>query len=247
MRKTEWGWAANLLTASSLFFGFWAIIQVVEGNYLLACWLIIFAAICDGLDGKLARFTKSSSEMGIELDSLVDSVSFGVAPSVMLYLISFQKFGFAGMILAIFPLFFGVVRLARFNCSATIGEKRAYCGLPIPMQAITIATFILFNHAIWGDLRLEILLIPLTVVLAFLMISHISYDSMPRFTFWNTRKNLAKLIVIFLGIILIALNPPLIFFPLIMLYLLKGIGNSIWKSVIEEDDLEEVVEDEELI
>ena len=247
MRKIEFRWAANLLTAGNLFFGFWAIIQVIEGHFLMACWLILIASILDGLDGKIARFTRSSSEFGIELDSLVDIVSFGVAPAVLLYFISFHKYGFAGLILASLPLFFGVVRLARFNRSATIEEKKNYFGLPIPMQAASVATFIVFNYAIWGSFHLEILLIPMIISLALLMVSVIPYDTMPRFTFRDTRKNLWKVIAIIIGIILVAFKPAVIIFPLIMLYIFKGMTMWVLGIEVREEELEEAIEDEKFV
>ena len=246
MKRSEWKWAAHLLTAGNLFFGFWAILQVIQGNYLMACWLILFASICDGLDGKLARFTRCSSEIGIELDSLVDVVSFGVAPSVLLYSISFHKFGFPGVILASIPLFFGVMRLARFNLTATTTEKKAYDGLPIPMMANTLVTFILFNFALWDGFHLEVMLLPLVILLALLMLSHVHYDTMPRFTIRDTRKNMLKLIFIFAGIILVAIKPSVLFFPLMLIYVLKGLVNSIF-GLHEEEELEEIYKDEPVI
>ncbi|TKJ40251.1 CDP-diacylglycerol--serine O-phosphatidyltransferase [candidate division LCP-89 bacterium B3_LCP] len=247
MKRNELAWAAQLLTGLSLFLGFWAIVQAIEGSIFMACWLIVIAAICDGLDGKIARFTRSSSEMGIELDSLVDIVSFGVAPSVLLYTISFQKFGFAGVLLAALPLLFGVIRLARFNVSATTGEKRGYLGLPIPMQAVTTATFIVFNYSIWGDLHLEILLIPMTMALSILMVSHLPYDAMPRFSLRDTKKNKVNLALIVTGFALLLINPSLMFFPLIMMYLLKGLIITVLRLGMPADEIEEVLEDEKFI
>lgn len=244
MRRNDWGWAAYLLTIANAFFGFWAIVLVVEGDYLTACWLIITASICDGLDGKLARFTRSSSEIGIEMDSLADVISFGTAPAVLLYFTSFHKFGFIGVVMASVPLIFGALRLARFNVGASIGEKHGYLGLPIPMMANTIATFIIFNFALWGNFQLEILLFPFTVFLALLMVSHLPYDHMPRFTFKDTRKNLVKLIAILVGILIIALKPSVIFFPLLLIYVAKGISNSIFGLAVEDIELEEAMEDE---
>ncbi len=242
MKNTEWGWTASLLTTGNLFFGFWAIILVFEGNVLLASWLILFAAICDGLDGKLARFTKSCSEIGIEFDSLADAVSFGVAPALLLYSVSFHKLGFGGLLLSSLPLIFGVYRLARFNKSATMEEKRNYDGLPIPISATTISMFVVFNYAVWGDLRLEVLLIPLTVGLAALMISHVRYDAMPRFTFRETGKNLFRFLAIIIAAVLVAFNPPVIFFPLLLIYVLKGLAAAVFPRTREDEDMEDLEE-----
>lgn len=244
MRRAEWIWAAHLLTACNLFLGFWAIVQVVEGNYTTACWLIVIASICDGLDGKLARFAKGASEIGTELDSLVDIVSFGAAPSILLYFTSFHKLGFAGIILSSLPLFFGVVRLARFNINAASEDSESYLGLPIPMQADAIATFFVFNFALWGHLQLEFLLIPLTLILALLMVSQVRYDRLPRLSFRDTSRNLLKLIVICAGILLLALNPSVIFFPLVLIYVFKGLAASLFGLRPTAGKLEEVLKDE---
>jgi len=236
-------WLPSLLTGLNLFFGFWAIVQAIEGHFLTACWFIVIASICDGLDGKLARLMNKSSEMGVELDSLADTVSFGVAPGVLLYLTSFHKLAFMGIFLASLPLLFGVIRLARFNLSATIGEKKAfYVGLPIPIQANAIATFIIFNYAFWGDLQLEPLLIPLTIALAILMVSHIPYEGMPRFSIKETLKSPLRVIFILLAISLIALKPPLAFFPLISLYILRGLVLAIFGVTPAEEELDSELE-----
>ncbi|MCX6639298.1 MAG: CDP-diacylglycerol--serine O-phosphatidyltransferase [bacterium] len=247
MRRTDLYWIANLLTFGNLFLGFLAIIKIFEGNYLLGCWLIVCASLCDGLDGKVARFARRSSELGIELDSLADVVSFGVAPATLLYFISFQKYGLLGLLLSALPLLFGALRLARFNTTATTGDKGDFEGLPIPMQANTIATFVVFNFALWGDLHLELFLIPLTVILAFLMISHLHYEAMPWMTFRSSGKNPIKLIGIIAGIILVAAKPPVFLFLLLSLYVLKGPLNAIFNHEPSHHPVDDALEDETLI
>ena len=216
-------WIPNLLTGMNLFLGFWAMIQAIEGNILTACWLVVAASVCDGLDGKLARFMKRSSELGLELDSLADVVSFGAAPGIILYVSFFQRLEFLGVVLAALPLIFGAIRLARFNLTAVVGEKKAnYVGLPIPMQATATTTFIIFNYAFWGDLHLEILLIPLVWLLCLLMVSHFPYERIPRFSIRETLKRPWRLIVIIGIVALLALKPAVAFFPILFLYVLRG-------------------------
>lgn len=237
-------WLPNLLTGMNLFFGFWAVIQLVNGNYLTACWFIMIAAVCDGLDGKVARFIKSSSEIGVEMDSLSDVVSFGIAPSILLWVISFNKFGFLGVLLSAFPLLFGVFRLARFNLTAGVGEKKPYYqGLPIPMQAVTLATFIIFNHALWGEVQLEVVLIPLTLFLAFLMVSHVPYESMPKLGLHDIKRKPWKLIFVLILIAVLAVKPTLVFFPIIILYVLRGVIMAVFglNPTVEEELEEEEV------
>ncbi len=231
-------WLPTILTGFNLFLGFWSIILILEGRILTACWLIIIASICDGLDGKLARLMKNSSEIGIELDSLADVVSFGVAPGVLLYAVSFDRMGLPGILLAALPVLFGAARLARFNMTATTGAKKpSYEGLPIPAQAVALTSFIIFNYALWNGLPLEALLVPLVIVLALLMISRLPYPAMPRFSFHDAMRHPLRLIVILSAIALIALNPPLAFFPLMIVYLLIGIAHGLFGApeIVEEE------------
>jgi CDP-diacylglycerol--serine O-phosphatidyltransferase len=214
----------NLLTGINLFLGFWAIILAFEGNVLTACWLIVVASICDGLDGKIARFIHRSSDIGLELDSLADVVSFGVAPGIVLYVAYFNQLELIGLLLSALPLIFGAIRLARFNLTANPGERKPfYEGLPIPMQANTVVTFILFNYAIWGTMQLEILLIPLIWFLCLLMISHLPYEKIPRFSIKEAVHHPLRLTVIVVIISLLAFKPALAFFPFMLFYLARGI------------------------
>jgi CDP-diacylglycerol--serine O-phosphatidyltransferase len=126
-----------------MFCGFLSIITASNGNYNYAAWLIIIAAVFDALDGLVARLTKSSSELGVELDSLSDIVSFGCAPSFLLYVTYFHQFDNFGVILSSLPLIAGGFRLARFNVQLVGFEKSFFLGLPIPTAALTIASFVL--------------------------------------------------------------------------------------------------------
>jgi len=233
-------WIPNLLTGMNLFLGFWAIIQAIEGNILTACWLVIAASVCDGLDGKLARLMNRSTELGLELDSLADVVSFGAAPGIILYVSFFQRLEFLGIVLAALPLIFGAIRLARYNLTAVPGEKKAsYVGLPIPMQAGAVTTFIIFNYAIWGDLHLEVLLIPLVWLLCLLMVSHLPYDRIPRFSIKEVVKHPWRLIVIIGIVAVLALKPAVAFFPIIFLYILRGMIMAVFR-LAAADDAEEL-------
>ena len=113
----------NLFTAMNMFCGFLSIITASNGNYNYAAWLIIIAAVFDALDGLVARLTKSSSELGVELDSLSDIISFGCAPAFLLYATYFYQFDNIGVILSSLPLIAGGFRLARFNVQLVGLEK----------------------------------------------------------------------------------------------------------------------------
>jgi len=125
------------LTSANIFFGFMAIIKVINGQYLDAGWLIIIASIMDGLDGKFARKFDKNSHFGLEFDSLADLISFGAAPAALAYGVYFHRLDYLGMVIVFFIVLCGALRLARFN-TASNGES-LYTGLPIPIAAVTIA------------------------------------------------------------------------------------------------------------
>ena len=120
--------APGFLTSMNLFLGFYAIISSSKGDFVTASWLIILAAVFDAFDGKVARATKSMSRFGVEFDSLADAISFGLAPSFLLYQIHLNKMGPAGLIISFFPLIFGTIRLARFNVGVSGPEKINFKG-----------------------------------------------------------------------------------------------------------------------
>lgn len=172
----------NLFTAMNMFSGFFSIISSSQGNFVYAGWLIIIAAIFDTLDGFMARLTKSSSELGVELDSLSDVVSFGAAPSFLLYSTYFYQFETSGIILSSLPLIAGGFRLARFNVQLVGFDKKYFTGLPIPSSALTIVCFILsFYNNGFGEPEKQVI-IPMVIILSFLMISKVKYDTIPKFS-----------------------------------------------------------------
>lgn len=179
----------NLFTAMNMFSGFFSIISASQGNYIYAGWLIIIAAIFDTLDGFMARLTKSSSELGVELDSLSDVVSFGAAPSFLLYSTYFYQFETFGIIISSLPLIAGGFRLARFNVQLVGFDKSYFTGLPIPSSALTIVCFILsFYDNGFGESEKQFI-IPMVLILSFLMVSNVKYDSIPKFSLRAIKQN----------------------------------------------------------
>ncbi|MGP8330197.1 MAG: CDP-diacylglycerol--serine O-phosphatidyltransferase [Methanosarcinaceae archaeon] len=228
----------NVFTALNIFFGFLAIIYALRAEASkvsvdplmeTAAWLIVLASIFDTLDGKIARMTKTYSDFGIEFDSLADVVSFGVAPSVLLYKLYFFQFEMFGVVLSFLPLLFGSIRLARFNVEITGFEKRGFIGLPIPTSATAIASFILFSvndyipFALPHQVLFKPFLVPLILLLCFLMVSTLEYDSLPKFSFKKGIANILKLSYLVGSIILIVIFKELVFFPLVMIYIFMGI------------------------
>jgi CDP-diacylglycerol--serine O-phosphatidyltransferase len=174
----------NMFTAMNMFCGFLSIINVASGEYIYACWLIIIAAVFDMLDGTMARLTKSSSALGVQLDSLSDLVSFGVAPAFLVYKTYLINYNAAGIIISSLLMIAGGLRLARFNVQLVGFNKTFFTGLPIPSAAITIASFIIafYTKGTGYNPSVIIYIIPLVVILSYLMVSTIKYDTLPKFT-----------------------------------------------------------------
>lgn len=173
----------NLFTAMNMFSGFLSIVSASQGKFIYASWLIIIAAIFDALDGVMARLTRSSSELGVELDSLSDVVSFGAAPSFLIYKSYLYQYDALGIIISSLLMLAGGFRLARFNVQLIGFDKTFFKGLPIPMSAITIASFCLafyktpegYPEPYTG------IIVPMIILLSYLMISRIKYDTIPKF------------------------------------------------------------------
>jgi len=173
----------NLFTSLNMFCGFVSVIYSTEAKYIDASILIIIASVFDALDGIMARLTKSSSEFGVELDSLSDLVSFGVAPAFLVYQSYLYQYSIAGIVISSLLMVFGGYRLARFNVQLVGFDKSYFTGLPIPASAITIASFIMAFYR--DNSYIEPygkLIIPLVLLLSFLMISRIRYETLPKFT-----------------------------------------------------------------
>ena len=173
----------NMFTAMNMFCGFISIINASNGQYIYAAWLIIIAAIFDTLDGWMARLTKSSSALGVQLDSLSDLVSFGVAPAYLIYRVDLINYNAIGIIISSLLMIAGGFRLARFNVQLVGFDKTFFTGLPIPSSAITVATFIIafYDRHLGFNPSVLIYIIPMVLILSFLMVSRVRYDTLPHF------------------------------------------------------------------
>jgi CDP-diacylglycerol---serine O-phosphatidyltransferase len=172
----------NSLTAMSMFCGFLSIVFSNKLELKTAAVLIICAAILDSLDGIAARLVKVSSRFGVELDSLADVVSFGAAPSFLLYKAYFYQFGWYGLVVSALPVLFGAFRLARFNINLTDLETKAdFTGLPIPLQAVTNCFFIIsFYRDGQVSEPVSYTIFPLVILLSVLMVSKVRYNALPK-------------------------------------------------------------------
>jgi len=228
------------LTAGNMFCGFLSIAYVFDGNYLTASWLIILAAVFDALDGMIARLTRSYSEFGIEFDSLADIISFGVAPSVLIFGAHFQYMGKLGLVISFLPLLFGAIRLARFNVNQNSFEKGNFVGLPIPIQATALASYLIFTHNIWSAIRFPMFFAPYVIFLAFLMMSTIEYEAMPKFTFRKDTRNTKKLFLFVVAAVFVILFPKETIFPFSLTFILVGFVRGIFIHLTQGE--EEVVD-----
>jgi CDP-diacylglycerol---serine O-phosphatidyltransferase len=215
----------SLFTTLNIFCGFLSILSINQGLFYNGAWFIILAAIFDSLDGVMARITKSSSQFGVELDSLADVVSFGIAPSFMVYQAYLSTLENWGIIIAALPVIFGAIRLARFNVQLVGFDKDYFNGLPIPMQAITVCAFILHYYGDgvgltgWTGQGLVVLVL----VLSFLMVSHVKYDTIPKMSKRQIKAHPWKMVGLLAGMLIIIFSKGTLLFLMLVLYIVFGI------------------------
>lgn len=221
----------SLLTLGNLLGGFYAIVCVYNGEYVHAAVAILISGILDALDGAVARLTGSATEFGVQLDSLADLVSFGVAPGMLAYAWALLPFNRVGWLACFLFVGCGALRLARFNIQVRKVDKRYFVGLPIPAAAALIASFvlfmkdsssvILFHREILSSSVTSILVAVAVYFLSFLMVSRIRYPSLKGIDFRKPRP-FALLLVLILSILLVASQPTLLIFGFCFLYVLSG-------------------------
>src|SRR3989441_4819737 len=190
----------SLFTLFNLFFGIWAMVLAARGEFYRASWFIVFAGILDTLDGRVARLSNTGTGFGAELDSLVDVVSFGVAPAFLMYEQHFAAAGAAAWIFCYFYVMGAAIRLARFNITQRGRAKSHFIGLPSPAAGMTLATYYPFSQTALYQERLAhlpwpLLLTFLMILLTILMVSNVRYATLPRAGF-RTARGLLGLAVI---------------------------------------------------
>lgn len=214
----------NLFTAMNMFSGFVSIVYSSQQDYLRAAEFIIIGAVFDALDGIMARLTRSSSEFGVELDSLSDLVSFGVAPAFLVYQSQLNNLGVWGIVVSSLLMVFGGLRLARFNVQLVGFDKSYFTGLPIPSSAITIAAFVLVYFNGHGyDEPYSSYLIPLVILLSLLMVSRIRYETLPKFSAKGIKERPYSFAFVVLSLIAIIATAGKALFYIFILMILIGI------------------------
>ena len=212
----------NLITSGSLFAGFYVIIASTDGNFERAAWFILLSAILDGLDGKVARLTGTTSKFGVELDSLADVVAFGVAPGVLMYAWALKPFGKLGWLAAFLYVVCGALRLARFNVQVTTVESKRFVGLPIPAAASIVATCVLLFFELGGTGTIKkVSVVLLVFLLAFLMVSNIKYFSLKDPDLFKRQPFMMLVVAIMLLIVIVA-QPQIMLFIIGMVYMASG-------------------------
>jgi CDP-diacylglycerol--serine O-phosphatidyltransferase len=218
----------NLFTTAALFAGFYAIVQAMNGRFDQAAIAVFVAMVLDGLDGRVARLTKTQSAFGAEYDSLSDMVCFGAAPALVVYewaLLSMGKLGWAAAFLYCAG---AALRLARFNTMLEVADKRYFQGLPSPSAAALVAGFVwaMDDYAIDPE-SVRWWALAVTVLAGLTMVSNVKYYS---FKTINLRRSVPFVVVflIVLSFVLVSYQPPVVLFTGFVLYALSGYVWSAW-------------------
>jgi CDP-diacylglycerol--serine O-phosphatidyltransferase len=221
----------NGFTLASLFLGIFAIVAASRGEFSTAGLYIVLGGIADALDGRVARATRTGSRFGAELDSLVDAITFGLAPALIMYFAVLNREGWDWIFVFLFTAC-ATIRLARFNVEQAGRAKRYFHGLPSPAAGMTLATYYpfsqtsLYAETVIGDLPWPVMLRWVMAALSFLMISNVSYPTVPTLGYRTPRELLGTAVVAatFLGVLFL---PREFFFPALMLYVLYGLVKTV--------------------
>lgn len=216
----------NLFTTGALFAGFYAVIAAMRGDFASAPLAIYAALIFDGLDGRVARLTNTSSKFGAEYDSLSDMVSFGVAPALVVFSLALGDLGKLGWSATFIYVACAALRLARFNAQIDTSDGNYFTGLASPAAACIIASGVWVCHDMeWsaGNMPVEVagVIAIGTMLVGFLMVANFQYSS---FKGLNLRGRV-PFVVIFLMVLVFALvtvDPPRVLFSAFVLYALSG-------------------------
>ncbi len=212
----------NLFTTAGLFFGFFAIIQATKGKFELAALAVFIAMIMDGLDGRIARMTNTTSDFGAEYDSLADVIAFGLTPALVMYEWVLGGIGKLGWLAAFVYVAATALRLARFNTQKGV-DKGFFQGLPSPAAAAVLASWVwMMNDYGFQGVAVNVASWFITFGTAAAMVSNVQYHSFKDLDL-KGKIPFVRLLIIVLAFVLIALDPPRMLFLVFFGYLLSGV------------------------
>jgi CDP-diacylglycerol--serine O-phosphatidyltransferase len=218
----------NLLTTAALFGGFYAIVQAMNGRFQDAAIAIFVAMVLDGLDGRVARLTRTQSAFGAEYDSLSDMVSFGAAPALVVYEWALRGLGQSGWIAAFVYVACAALRLARFNTMLEVADKRYFQGLPSPAAAALVAGFVwIVEDAAVDPEAMRWAACVITIFAGLTMVSNLKYYG---FKTINLRRSVPFVVIfgIVMFFVLVSLRPAVVLFTGFVVYALAGYAWTGW-------------------
>jgi CDP-diacylglycerol---serine O-phosphatidyltransferase len=235
----------SLFTIGNMAFGFFATLAAIDMEFSRAGWFVLGAGVLDVLDGKVARLVNGESQFGVEIDSLADFMSFGIAPAYLMYMFALKDYGFWGYPVVFFYTLCSALRLAKFNIMTHDGSapKKHFSGLPVPAAAGILASFVLTYTLIEfsGDIRsMKFLLHQMPVIynfipaimigLGLLMVSKIPYAAVKHASLFASTRTIKGIIFIVGLIFLLIAYPRDVIFLFLSAYVIFGILASLWKS-----------------
>jgi CDP-diacylglycerol--serine O-phosphatidyltransferase len=220
----------SLFTTASLFAGFYAIVQAMNGAFEYAPLAIFISMVLDALDGRVARLTHTESEFGTQYDSLVDMVAFGVAPALIMYEWALSGMGKLGWLAAFIYAAGAGLRLARFNVQVGVSDKRYFRGLPSPAAAALVMGFIwvLYSYGVPGR-EISILALVVTLAGGVLMVSNVRFRSFKDLDL-RGRMPFVAVLTVPLIFVLVFIDPPQVLFGGFLVYALSGPLAYVWRS-----------------
>ena len=213
----------NLFTSMNIFCGFYAILSAVDGRFIHAAVAILIGGVFDLLDGKIARATSTTSQFGVEYDSLADLISFGLAPALLMFLWALKPFGRLGWLAGFLFMICGALRLARFNTAALSGSSTSHFqGLPIPAAAgMNVSVILLFSRLGVEPGAYSFLMLIMLYALSFLMVSSVKYNSFKKAGLFKS-MTFNKLVTVILVLVFVAYEPTIALFGFFLIYVFSG-------------------------
>ena len=225
----------NSITLCGMFAGFFSMVASLNGNFVLAAWAIIVAGVFDGLDGWVARMTNTTSSFGVQLDSLADVISFGVAPAILAFSWSISPFGRVGWAVAFMFTACGALRLARFNVQKETEESKSFTGMPIPAAAgVVSALVIFFDHMDWMATK-SVFVLCVIVLSALLMVSTLKFHSLKEVNM-KERKPFFILVVLVFIIAVFSTHPEATLFTVAAAYVSMGLVENTWLILFKKKE-----------